>query len=274
MKGGKFKLFTNREIAVGIWLIIIIIYAFTKENVRKAFANIIKVAVSKKLFILYVIIYSYLGTMIFILYKIGFWNVNLIKDTCIWLIAIPVPALIKVNEMKEKYFRMVLKDYISFSIIIEYIMGNYTFSILLEFILQPLILLFSLLVEIGEKFGATKETKKVARYIVFLIIIFFIFNSVKLAVQDYNNLLTFDSLREVILTPVLTIVYLPVLYLILVYMSYEMLFLRLNMKKYIDKKERRKVKIKVIKKCGLSSKKIRDFDINEELNLYFYNNRD
>jgi hypothetical protein len=43
------NIFSNREIAIGIWLIIFIIYCSFNKKVRKAFINFIKSALNKKL---------------------------------------------------------------------------------------------------------------------------------------------------------------------------------------------------------------------------------
>lgn len=89
---------TNREIAIFIWINIFLIYCLLKKEIKRPLINLIKSALSKKLIKLYIFIYTYIFLCIYILYKVKFWNIVMLKDTIVWIITIPIFSVMKAQE--------------------------------------------------------------------------------------------------------------------------------------------------------------------------------
>ena len=136
-------MFSNREIAIIIWINLFLLYCLIKTDIRKPLKNLIKAAFNKKLILLYIIIYSYIAILIYILYKIKYWNIYFIKDTLIWLITVPIFSIMKAEEESKKYFKETLKSCFEIYILIEFIGVNYPFSIWIELIIIPIVDLFN-----------------------------------------------------------------------------------------------------------------------------------
>lgn len=260
-------MFSNREIAIIIWINLFLLYCLIKTDIRKPLKNLIKAAFNKKLILLYIIIYSYIAILIYILYKIKYWNIYFIKDTLIWLITVPIFSIMKAEEDSKKYFKETLKSCFEIYILIEFIGVNYPFSIWIELIIIPIVILFSLVGEFAEKFGGTKEVSTFAYVIVIIISIFAFIHSIKLAIIDIENIFTIETLKNIIYIPLLTIFYMPMTYLILVFMNYETLWVKINCKKYLPKKDKRELMCKAIKKCKLNFNKIKTIKLNEYIGI-------
>lgn len=260
-------MFSNREIAIIIWINLFLLYCLIKTDIRKPLKNLIKAAFNKKLILLYIIIYSYIAILIYILYKIKYWNIYFIKDTLIWLITVPIFSIMKAEEDSKKYFKETLKSCFEIYILIEFIGVNYPFSIWIELIIIPIVILFSLVGEFAEKFGGTKEVSAFAYVIVIIISIFAFIHSIKLAIIDIENIFTIETLKNIIYIPLLTIFYMPMTYLILVFMNYETLWVKINCKKYLPKKDKRELMCKAIKKCKLNLNKIKTIKLNEYIGI-------
>ena len=198
---------------------------------------------------------------------IKYWNIYFIKDTLIWLITVPIFSIMKAEEDSKKYFKETLKSCFEIYILIEFIGVNYPFSIWIELIIIPIVILFSLVGEFAEKFGGTKEVSTFAYVIVIIISIFAFIHSIKLAIIDIENIFTIETLKNIIYIPLLTIFYMPMTYLILVFMNYETLWVKINCKKYLPKKDKRELMCKAIKKCKLNLNKIKTIKLNEYIGI-------
>lgn len=263
-------MFTNREIAIIIWITIFLLYCFIKTDIKKPLKNVIKAMFSKKLLFLYIVIYTYMIIFILFLYKIKFWSIDLLKDTIIWLITIPIVSVMKAEGDSNKFFKETLKGCFEIYILIEFIGVNYPFNIWIELIVIPIILLFSLVGEFAEKFGGTKEVSILAYSIVIIISVIAFIHSIRLAIIDIQNIFTIDTLKNIVYVPILTIAYMPMTYLILIFMNYETFWFRVNCKKYLSKKDKRRIMIKAIKNCKLSLKKAKNIKLEEYVNIMEY----
>lgn len=259
---------TNREIAIFIWINIFLIYCLLKKEIKRPLINLIKSALSKKLIKLYIFIYTYIFLCIYILYKVKFWNIVMLKDTIVWIITIPIFSVMKAQEDWKIYFKETLKSCFEIYILIEFIGINYPFSIWIELIIIPIVLLFSLVGEFAENFGGTEEVSTFAYCIVIVLSLISFIHSIKLAINDMQNIFTIDTLKNLIFIPILTIIYMPITYLIIVFMNYETFCFRVNSKQYLSKKEKRKVIYRAIKNCKLNLNKIKNIKLEEYINIF------
>ncbi|WP_434578830.1 hypothetical protein [Thermoanaerobacterium thermosaccharolyticum] len=89
------NIFSNRELAVGFWLFLLLLYALSKKDIRKSLLDIIKIFFSKKFIGWHISMLLYVLLIVFILFKIGFWEFRLLKDTIIWYISVAIVTSIK-----------------------------------------------------------------------------------------------------------------------------------------------------------------------------------
>jgi hypothetical protein len=77
------------------------------------------------------------------------------------------------------------------------------------------------------------------------------------AFGDYRNLGTVDTLRDIALAPLMSIAFIPFIYLIVVLTTYEHLFVRLTMGRRKGEDVIRYAKRRIILHCGLSLGRLR-----------------
>jgi len=130
------NVFNNRELAIGFWLLIFIIYVLSKDKIRKSFFKIFKVIFTKTLFVWYFSMFIYFILMILFLWKIGFWDVNLLKGTIYWFLAVGIISSFRAvdNAKNMNYFINFIKDNITIFIVIQFIINLHTFSFIVEVI--------------------------------------------------------------------------------------------------------------------------------------------
>lgn len=86
-----------------------------------------------------------------------------------------------------------------------------------------------------------------------------VFQTVKVGIREYRELNMVDTLVSFFIPMVYLLFVTPLEYVFELYSKYEMLFIRMCFKEPRDKKVKRKRHLKVIKACGLSVRKIIQF---------------
>ena len=262
-------LFNNREIATAIWLLVIFIRMLFNRDIRKSFLDVFKrVFLDIKILSSIFFMIAYTAGIVFVLYQINFWNISLLKDTVVWFCftAIVMCFNLVTSETDQNLFRKVIVDTIKIVIIIEFIANTYTFSLVGELVLMPVV---TFIVILGVFAKTDEENSSVAKLtnglliIIGIVILIFVISNV---VSDYKNFVSLDTLRNFLLAPLLTISFLPFIYILILFATYELLFTRLNLGYEKNKKLKRYAKRKSIQHCLLSLKKVK-----KVLNMNTYN---
>ena len=129
-----------------------------------------------------------------------------------------------------------------------------------------------LLLGMLQVYAGTKEeyasTKKLIDWLLAIIGLFVLVYSLIEAVKKYAELDLIDLLVSVITPLVFSVFYLPVAYLLAVYSEYQLLFVRMSFKEPKDYKIQKTHRIKTLKACGLSLKKLDLFQKNVVPKMY------
>ncbi|MEA3493752.1 MAG: hypothetical protein U9R38_05140 [Candidatus Margulisiibacteriota bacterium] len=152
------------------------------------------------------------------------------KDTILWGIGVAVVLLMNSNKAlrDEHHFRKLLLDNLKLILVLEFIVGFYAFSVLTEIVLVPLFVfvgIVSVVAEMKKEHSSVKRIMDSILAILGLLLILFALFSV---FSNYQVLVTTVNLRSFLLPPLLTVVYLPFLYIFAIYMAYEELFVSLD----------------------------------------------
>ena len=102
----------------------------------------------------------------------------------------------------------------------------------------------------------------------------YLFYAVYRAAIDYQHFLGVDSLKNVLLAPILTISFSPFIYLIVVIINYEQIFVRLKLGPDKESSLKRYAKRKVILHCGMSMSRINAFLSDGAMDLMHIQTRD
>lgn len=266
-----FDIFSTREVATAIYLILFIAYAFTKKGVTKSFVNVIKALMHKVFIIPVLCFFIYASLIVFVLQFSPFWDWVLIKDVIIWVLFIATPICFKAATKKigdYPFHKMVIDNFIG-SAIIEFIINEFTFSFCVEMLLVPTLSFLVLLQSISSSDSQYKKVQKILNGILgiagFTIIIF----SIAVAVRRINqNGITdvIDILVSFSIPIIFSIAFLPIVYLLALIGQYHDLFIRIKIRNKDEEVDLKKKKIEVIKACGLSFKKVQSFS-----NSYIHN---
>jgi len=224
-----FEVFSNREIALIIWIVLVLALCTFNKQVRNSLYALIKLFFTTPvLLIVNLLALDYTLFVIYLLQRTQFWDESLIKDTVFWTLGTGFVLIFNsINTRSLSHFKKVLLDVAKWSIILEFIANFYTFSFLSEIILLP-VLVFTGLIQAHSELSS--ESKKVKSF--FKTINVFIGLSILsyITYKTFNQseaLLTIANLKSFLLPLLLTIMYLPFIYCLALYTQYESLFIRL-----------------------------------------------
>lgn len=254
-------LLNNREQALIIWLVLLFILALSFKSGRRSLFDLVKSLFAKKIFAVLLAMILYIGLVVLLLYRIQFWDVFLTKDTIFWFVGVAFVLLYgyQATQGDEHYFKSILLEALTLIVLLEFVVNLYAFNLWVEIILLPVV---SIIVIFGV-FAATKEEfapiGKAIEYLLAAFGLFLIGYAFFKILSNYQNFLTSDNLRAFALPIILTLAYLPFLYLIALYAVYDELFVRLNLFSNKDKELIRLARRKILMLCNVNLKKLNRF---------------
>ena len=215
--------FNTRERAIAIWIIIFLAWAFTKKEVRTSVLEVLKTMFLTKITFVFLGMLVYVSVMIFLLYKLGLWDVLLIKDTVYWILGTGFILLLNINKalQNKSHFRKIIFDTLKLTIILEFIANLYTFSFWVEMVLMPLLFLFVAMNTYSGIKTAYKPVKKLTDWILTVFGISMLLWALSQIFSNYHSLITTYNFQTFILPLILTLAYIPFLYIFTLIMAYE-----------------------------------------------------
>ncbi|MCK6648732.1 MAG: hypothetical protein L6Q66_03660 [Bacteroidia bacterium] len=222
------SIFSTRELSVLFWLVVIFSALLLSKNIRSSFGRVLTSLFDKKIVSIFLIQVAYTIGVIFLLCYLNLWNKTLIKDTFFWFFGVAVVLFFSINKAKNvTLFYEMMKESFKWTIFVEFLVNFYTFSFWVEFFLVPIITLMVLMQIVSE----TKKEydrvntllKKMLSYSGVLLILFVGYKSV----VSYQDLVNLKTLFSFLLPIILTLMMIPFLYFLALFMNYEELFVKL-----------------------------------------------
>jgi hypothetical protein len=230
--------FSTRETALVIWIFIVFIASIFSKNFRGFIFDIFKLLLSWKISLSLIAFFVHTGFYIFILYRLGFWDNSLLKDTAFWIIGFGIVAIMNINKVNSNtYFKTIFLDAIKWTIAIEFIVNFFTFSLTKELIILPIIVFSATIQAVASFDKKHKQMEFLMKNLLLYFSLFVFLYSFYKTLTNHKDLFTFDNLKSFILPVILSITFLPFMYLFNLIAKYEDLWviLNCNVKNNIDR---------------------------------------
>ncbi len=228
---------SNREVAILLWFFIFSVWALFKAKVGRQLIDMLRILVTSRsiLIIISSMTFYVLGSVYF-LDSIDYWNAEHTKNTIIWFGSVALVTMFRSNKAvdDEHYFKKAILDNLKLIAVIEFVINFHTLSIWSELVLIPIT--FSLgavhaYTEVYDREGYDEAHKLVTNLLVIIVVALLAYE----ITQIYNNpgkFFTIGTLVDFTMPIVLSMMFLPFMYLLVVYMLYENIFGRLRL--FID----------------------------------------
>ncbi len=259
----------NRELAILLWILLALVFFIWKPDIRKSLTSVLKALAHKKILIPIIIVGIYALLEVVILKYLRIWDIFLIKDTIVWFLGtalVMLPNYEKVTLAGSNVKRLIL-DNIKLSFFLEFIANIYAFPLIVEFLLIPVLVIIVGMAALSEKDKKYQVVLTITNWLLTIYGITIIGHSLYLLISTITSSLTLATLYSLISYPVLTLFFLPCIYIFSLYATYEMLFLRVDWQLKQNTSLARYAKYRILKFANFDLGKLRLVNKNLKLEL-------
>ena len=208
------SVFSSREIAVAIWAGVFLFAGLLSSDVRLSFFSVARAFFRSRILVWIGLMLLYTAGMVGLLYIVNLWNVTLLKDTLLWfgLTGFVIAFSYATSRYSESIFSTIAADSFKVVIVFEFLVNTYTFPLAVELVMIPVIVVATMLYEFARRQG----NEVVAKFLLAALAVtgFNILGwSLWLARSDLCSLWTIDTARAILLAPLLSVLFVPFLYL-------------------------------------------------------------
>ena len=223
------EIFSNRELSLLIWVGIAFIAMLFSKSLRSSLWGVAKMLFKKTFLIIYLLLTIYLSGIIFLLLKLHLWNTRDIKDTVFWLFTVGFVLIFNTTNAKDsKYFKTIFLEGLKWTIILEFIVNFYSFSFIVELIIIPIIIFIGLTHAMSELDKKNIQITKLLSDILSILGLVIFCYAIYKTVYDYSSFFTFDTLSSFLLPIIITALFIPFIYCLALYVTYETFFICLD----------------------------------------------
>jgi len=218
--------FNNREIATIFWFTALLASILIKKRIRESVIKLLVAFFNIKIVIPLAAYMIYVSFVLIFLHHINYWDADLLKATIYWFIFAGVVILWKStrNPVPINYWREKISEHFSIVVILTFIINFYTFTLAIEMILIPFLLLIIIAGSVAELNSNYASSEKVIKNIQAItgwtILIIAVFKTV----QEIQNIDPVITIKQLLLPLVMTLAVIPFLYLISIYIIYDRLW--------------------------------------------------
>jgi hypothetical protein len=199
------------------------------ESVRKAMLGLINSFCKRNIIVPFGLMVFYFGLMIVVLHYIGYWNFVMFKDSILWFGLTGVPTAVNAITNEESgVLRSTFTRALKLTILYEFLVNFYTFSLAGELVLIPLVSLVTMLEIYSRKDTKYEAVGKLMAGFQFIFGLILLGHLALNVFRSYKYLWGVGVLKAFFLGPVLTTSFMPFFYGLIVYSCYNSLFVRLN----------------------------------------------
>ena len=218
-------IFNNREIAIGVWLFVLIVLASASKSIRKifneSFPRICRLFFSGWILIPLGLAAGYIVLVVLGLQKIGFWNSGLLKNTIFWCLSVPIVSMFRISSEDENSFWNAIKDNFKIVFVLEFTIAFYTFPFWAELLI---IFAATILITMQAFTEGRKEYKSAENLLNSLIGLFgliLIFYVIYRLVADFGTFTQPGTLTDFSLPILLSLLFLPFLFIFAIFVNYD-----------------------------------------------------
>ena len=206
--------FNDREIAIGIWLLFAVILCLFRKEVRSGIWSILKTVVQIKLLILFGSLAFNTVALCWLFSQLGLWASDQLIPAILWYFFSGLVLTCRSLSVKEdeRYFRSLLWDNLRIIEIFEFIVVAYSFSLLVELFLVPIMVFVGLIIAIADTKKEYASVKRLFEWIALAVLIGMLWKSMGSIWGQSGSFVTVQTGRNFLLPIILTIGSIPFFY--------------------------------------------------------------
>jgi len=225
-------IYSNRELAAILWVLILIAFvcfSSRMEEVRKASKQVVVTFFVWKIQAVNCLMLIYISISVYFLAELGIWEVGQLKNTLIWTCSVAFMSMFKVEAIKKDrlFFKHAVLDNLKLVAIIQFIIGAYSFSLLTEFLVLPILSCLGFMSAIADSKKEYAPANVLINWLLVAYGVFLIGYTLYMLFIQFGVFATEQRAYDFLIPPLLTLLFLPFIFSLMVYMAYENVMVRL-----------------------------------------------
>lgn len=207
----------SREKAALLWAIAVLAFATIKgEGVVFSFVNVVRAFLASKVLLMFCSAALYCAGIVLLAWWAGLWHTTGLKETVYWFLTggfvLVGRAVTHAAPSDPGFYKKLLRDAVRFTFVVEFLVNLYVFPFLIELVLVPLILLFVGMQVVAAYDPSLAEAKKLFDGVLTTIgLLLLVYVTVE-AIRDPGGLLSRENAETLLIAPVLTFAFVPLLW--------------------------------------------------------------
>lgn len=251
-------IFTNREIATIIWVTLFIIRFSFEKQIRTSILTTIKSALKIKILLYFFSYFCYISLIIYSFYYLELWDITYLKENIIWFIfsGLPIGLIVATNKLERGFWKRLILKNLKLIVFVEFIISSFTFSLIVELLIIPIITLIVLINTVLKFNEENKDLEKFTNIILTFVGFFILSYSMYKSITEIHLIGNVSHLKSFLFPVVYSIMSIPYMYIYKLIVEYELLFIKLRFGKKRSRKLNLLIKLRLLLFCNIQIKKL------------------
>lgn len=262
----------GREEAVAVWLIVALVWALTRAEIRSSLASVAAVFIRPKVSGPVLAGVGYSAVVVWVLSAFGFWATWMVKDTIFWFLGTALVLKLQTAGKDARFFKKIVRDVLAVGVVIQFVVNLYAFPLYVELWLVPLVFSAGACLALAQSEPRYELARRAIEVFVVAIGLLLLSFSIGDILGDLETFTSLNTVRAFLLAPVLTVAFLPFLFLFALVAAYELVFMRLDhaLRKngLADGRDHWALRLAVVRACGLRLSRVNRFSPTVMPKLY------
>lgn len=218
----------NREWAVLIWGAILLVYG--SAAARSSVKSLLKSFFHWKVIGIFISLAAYSIATIYVLWRLKFWDLALLKDTVVWFLTVACVAIFEAisgAESKSMFHKLVISS-LALMAFLSFVVDSFVLPFYWEMVLVPflsIIAMMSILANYKKEYKTVRRPLQAVMNLAGLLMLAWALHQLYLSLPQFA---TWSTVKEFLLTPVLSMCAIPFFFALALIAAYETLFIRFD----------------------------------------------
>lgn len=213
----------NREIAACIWFSVISLWYGSKPTIRPAIRRLIGSLFQPAILVPLLAMFIWISLEVSIGARLALWNTELAKSTVVWAVGSATVLCFNCVKAAEDpaFFKSIMLGTLAAAVFVEFFLNLYVFSLLVELVLQPVIIILAVGATVAGVRLQDKKLKSACEYLLALIVLWLLIYSARQTYLRWGQIDKQSLLLEISLPIWLTLGIIPFLFLFSIVLAYD-----------------------------------------------------
>jgi len=219
----------NREEALLFWGLVLSVWLLSKNTVRGSVVTLLRAASRGAVVGTYLAAVAYVGLIAVFLWRIGYWNFHLTKDTALWLFGTAfVSVANSASDKGEFHIKPLVMRSLGLGAMLQFVVHLYVFPLLVELVLVPVASVMVGVAAVSRGKNEYAPAEKTAKVILATLGLVLLGYALLRVFGNFGGFASSDTARRYVLPLLFAVPFLPFVYFLAVYAAYDALFSRVD----------------------------------------------